>query len=174
MDKLKDFIDQHRQEFEDEQLPLGHLGRFEQKLKPQRKDRTVLFTIVGFAAAACIALLLIYQLPFQNGIGERSYVCEMKQEIEEVQLFYTMQMNEVVAKMEDMYELDQTPGAAQLLEETKNVLKDTHQFEEKILPTLPCSDESLIALTQHYSNSLKSMNTMLEHMGQVVEIDNTH
>lgn len=174
MDKLKNFIEDNREAFDEERLPVGHLDRFEEKLAPRRKDRTILWGIVGFAAAACIALFLLYQLPFQKGFGERQYVCEMKQEIAELQLHYTMRMNEVVLQMEDLYEQEQTPGAAQLLSETKKVLNDTHQFEENILPTLPCSDESLLALTQHYNNSLESMHIMLEYMEQVIEINNAN
>ena len=59
MDKLKNFIDMNREAFEDDLLPEGHLGRFEQKLAAPRKSRATLHIFCAFAAAACIALLLL-------------------------------------------------------------------------------------------------------------------
>lgn len=172
-DKLKQFIDTHREEFEDIKLPEGHFERFNEKLpKKKRNSQIRIFSLLTAAIAACIALLLLFKNPFGLDDATSSpYICEMKKEIEELQLFYRMQMNDAITQMEEMYNEDRTPGAAELLKETKKVQLASIRFEEKILPSLPCSDQAIFAVNQHYSNSLKSINIMLECMGQVIEIE---
>lgn len=170
MDKLKHFIDTNREAFDDDLLPAGHLERFEQKLPAPRKSRIKLYSLCAFAAAACIAFLLLVRLPGgttlppQQPATSASAACETKQEIEELRLYYNMQMNEVISQMQVLYKRQQTPGAEELLKETKRVLTDNYLFEETVLPTLPCSDDGLCAMNQHYSTSLESLNIMLEQM----------
>ena len=69
----------------------------------------------------------------------------MKEEIEELRLYYNMQMSDIISQMQAMYKLQQTPGAEELLKETKRVLTDNYMFEETVLPTLPCSNAGLYA-----------------------------
>ena len=151
MDKLKNFIDANRDAFEeDEMLPEGHFERFEQKLPKPRKNRAALYSLSAFAIAASIALLLLFRLP-----GLR--------------LYYNMQMNDVLTQMKKLYKQDRTPGAEELLQESKRILTDNYMFEETILPTLPCSNDGLFAMTQHYSNSLEGLTLMLKQMEQVTD-----
>ena len=51
----------------------------------------------------------------------------------------------------------------------KRILTDNYMFEETILPTLPCSNDGLFAMTQHYSNSLEGLTLMLKQMEQVTD-----
>ena len=95
--------------------------------------------------------------------------CETQEEIEELRLYYNMQMNDVLAQMKKLYKQDRTPGAEELLQESKRILTDNYMFEETILPTLPCSNDGLFAMTQHYSNSLEGLTLMLKQMEQVTD-----
>ena len=153
MDKLKNFIDTNREAFEDDLLPEGHFERFEQKLAVPRKSRATLYSLCAFAAAACIALLFLFKLPGGTPLPTQprqvvtgQHACEVKEE------------------MQAMYKLQQTPGAEELLKETKRVLTDNYMFEETVLPTLPCSNAGLYAMNLHYSTSLESLNIMLKQM----------
>lgn len=168
MDKLKQFIEDNRDAFDDDiQLPEGHFERFEQKLPSPRKRPVWLYTVT-IAAAACLAMLFLLKPP-ANPLGEEEqYVCE----IEDVQLFYQMQMNDVLAQMETLSETDQSQGVALLLEASRKILTDNEQFEQQILPELPCSPEGLFAMNQHYNTSIASLNVMLEQMEKVIDIDN--
>ncbi|WP_165154562.1 hypothetical protein [Parabacteroides sp. ZJ-118] len=174
MDKLKNFIDANRDAFEeDEMLPEGHLERFEQKLPKPRKNRAALYSC-AFAIAASIALLLLFRLPGGTDMPEpvqktTAQACETQEEIEGLRLYYDMQMNEVLAQMKKLYKQDRTPGAEELLQESKRILTDNYMFEETILPTLPCSDDGLFAMTQHYSNSLGGLRLILKQMRQVTD-----
>ena len=155
MDKLKNFIDANRDAFEeDEILPEGHFERFEQKLPKPRKNRAALYSLSGLPE------------PAQKTTAQ---TCETQEEIEELRLYYNMQMNDVLAQMKKLYKQDRTPGAEELLQESKRILTDNYMFEETILPTLPCSNDGLFAMTQHYSNSLEGLTLMLKQMEQVTD-----
>ena len=112
MDKLKNFIDANRDAFEeDEILPEGHFERFEQKLPKPRKNRAALYSLSVFAIAASIALLLLFRLPGGTGLPEpaqktTAQTCETQEEIEELRLYYNMQMNDVLAQMKKLYKQD--------------------------------------------------------------------
>ncbi len=168
MDKLKQFIDSNREEFDEINLPEGHFDRFEKKLSRRSKRHVSLYAIFSIAAAACIALLLIFR-PSTNLYMDddpTANVCE----IEELQLYYTMKMNDIISKIETIYEETSSPGSRQLMAATRAVLEDSNEFEEQILPTLPCSEEGLFAMNQHYENSLTSLRIMLHQMENVTEM----
>ena len=148
-------------------LPEGHFERFEQKLPKPRKNRAALYSLSAFAIAASIALLLLFRLPGGTSLPEpaqktTAQTCEAQEEIEELRLYYNMQMKK-------LYKQDRTPGAEELLQESKRILTDNYMFEETILPTLPCSNDGLFAMTQHYSNSLEGLTLMLKQMEQVTD-----
>lgn len=177
MDKLKNFIDANREAFDNEELPEGHLERFGQKLPKPRKRRATLYALSTFAVAASIALIFLLRLPGGTGMPASqqktsAQSCETKEEIEDLRLYYNMQMNDVLAQMKKLYKQDQPPGAEELLRESKRVLTDNYMFEETVLPTLPCSNDGLFAMTQHYSNSLESLSFMLRQMERVTENQN--
>lgn len=172
MDKLKDFIDTNREAFDDDLLPEGHFGRFEQKLAAPRRNRAALYRLCVFAAAACIALLFLFRLPDGTPVhlpdewaeAEDAKCAAMQEEVEGLQLYYRMQMNDVISRMQEIHKRQPLPGTKELLEETQRVLADSHTFEETVLPSLPCSDTGLCAMNLHYRASLESLNTMLEQM----------
>ncbi|SEF89648.1 hypothetical protein [Parabacteroides chinchillae] len=174
MDKLKDFIDANKEAFNDDMLPQGHFERFERKLitsSGRRFKRKQLYMIGAFIAAACFALLFILRIPggstIPNPVKQQTAQHCQKQEIEELRIYYNMQMNDVMARMEEIYKEDKTPGTSELLQATKQVLRDNYMFEQTILPTLPCSNNGLYAMTQHYNSSLEGLSIMLKQMEQV-------
>lgn len=169
MDELKNFIDNNREAFDDGLLPEGHFERFEQKLPTYRRSSARLYVLAAFTVAASIALLLLIRLP---GIGAQILVpqiasqqkCETQEEIEELQIYYNMQMNEVIAQMDSLYKHEKIPGSIELLKETRHVLSDNYVFEKTVLPTLPCSNDGLYAMNQHYSSSLEGLTIMRKQM----------
>lgn len=174
MDKLKEFIDNNREAFDNDLLPEGHFERFEQKLPvaPLKRQKPLYMLWGSFAAAAVIALLLLLRLPGGSTIpdsGQRATAkaSQAREEIEELQVYYQIQINDLMAQMKRLYDQEQTPGATGLLKETQKILQDNYMFEETILPTLPHSNEGVFAMTQHYSNSLESLNFMLKQMERI-------
>jgi hypothetical protein len=173
MDKLKDFIDTHREAFESDLLPDGHFERFGEKLNRRKKVvRRFSLLAVATAAVASLFIFLMVQNEWKNNRRQPSvFTCEAEEEIEGLRLYYNMQMYDVAAQIKDLYIVKHTPGSRELMEESEQVIQTTFDFEENILPSLPCSDTGLFAMNQHYSNSLGSLNFMLEQMKQIVNND---
>jgi len=178
MDKLKNFIDTHREAFEDDLLPEGHFERFEQKLPYRRPARWI--SVFAVAAAAAVALFVFVRI--QSEIGDEldwqttGYANEAQREIEELRVYYNMQMEDLYTQIRALYKTDQKPGGLELLEETKGVIKTSRNFESNVLPGLPHSEAGLFAMNQHYNSSLQSLNIMLKQMENVVgnEMNNNY
>jgi hypothetical protein len=169
MDKLKDFIDTHRADFEDDLLPEGHLERFEKKLGKGRGALKVYLQALAGVAAIGLFIFLLVPNELKDKLWHRealTFACEAEVEMEELRLYYNMQMYGVVTEIDDLYAILQTPGSFGLKEEKEKVLQATYDFEENILPSLPCSDAGIFAMNQYYSNSLESLRFMLEQMKQ--------
>lgn len=186
MDKLKKFIDTNRDAFEDEKLPEGHFERFEKKLPlSQRNKKIRLYSLCATIAAASVILLFFLKVPGDTIIRKAQQPTAYEQtplkvtgdtlqqhppinkdrdEIKELCLYYNMQMNQVLSQMQAIYKKEQTPGASDLLKESKRILTDNFMFEETVLPTLPSSNIGLYAMTQHYNTSLESLSIMLRQM----------
>lgn len=181
MDKLKQFIDTHREAFDDDFLPEGHLERFEKKLASQspevtKKPLAVWLRVLAVAAAAAIAVFVFIEI--RSGIGDapvqqtETYMCETQMEIDELRTYYNMQMDELYAQIRALYKMEQAPGGLELLEETKQVIKTSQDFEDNILPHLPCSEAGLFAMNQHYNTSIQSLAIMLKQMEHTFEYNN--
>ncbi|MDR1623972.1 MAG: hypothetical protein LBS04_03260 [Tannerellaceae bacterium] len=173
MDKLKHFIDTHREAFEDDLPPMGHFGRFDKRLSVSSRKQIRWINVLAVAAVAVVTLFVFIRIV--NEIKDVSvqqtkmYTCETQMEIEELKVYYNMQLAEVCAQIRVLYKSEQVPGGLELLEETKKVLKSSHEFEDAVLPTLPCSDAGLFAMNQHYSNSLESLQIMLKQMEKAIQ-----
>lgn len=170
MDKLKDFIDKNRTAFEEERLPEGHLQRFEEKRAIRKKRQTRRFLWGAFAAAA--SLTFFFYLHFSEEFGSPSFIqkplqCTIREEMQELCLYYSMQANETVSRMEELYSRQSLSGAEELLQESRRVLADTEVFEKTELLELPCSEEAFFTINRHYSSSLNCLNEMLDELEEM-------
>lgn len=176
MDKLKNFIDTNKEAFEDDLPLIGHFERFNKKLPTSQKKQIKWINLFAIATAAAVTLFVFIRI--QSDIKDapvqqtRMYTCETQKEIDELKFYYNMQMDEVTAQIRALYKSEQIPGGLELLEETKKVIKSSQNFEDTILPTLPCSDAGLFAMNQHYSNSLQSLQIMLSQMEKSIQYNN--
>lgn len=166
MDKLKNFVEDNRPEFEAMELPDGHMDRFKAKLDRQRRPLTRHKLFLAVSVAACLGLL--FALYTQHDKQQAEEVCELSVEIGEVRMYYNMQMNATITKMEELYKQKQTEGTMELMKQTQNVIAANRDFEDKVLPSLPCSETALFAMSQHYDGSISGMNILLRKMEDVV------
>lgn len=166
MDKLKQFINNNREEFDEQELPFGHELRFQKKL-PHRKNKTKVFCLYASLIAASVALLIMLALPFykpESSFLEHRTSCRTEDEINELRLYYSMQMLDIVDRIKEFDPGEKEQEKQQVLNETEQVLALSKQFDETVIPHLPCSDEGLFAVNQYYSTSLRSLNFMLEQL----------
>lgn len=167
MDKLKDFIDKNREAFDTDDLPVGDLDRFLEKMEQaeDRRSKRRWLRWVTVPIAAAIALLLYWALPLgENTSGEAQYVCELHSEMAELRAYYQMKMEDILIQMEEKSAQSDNPGSKELLEAGQHIQNSCRQFDRKVLPTLPCSDEGVFALNQQYRNSLNSLQILYKHM----------
>lgn len=173
MDNLKNFIDTHREEFEEETLPQGHELRFEEKLKKggRSKTRSLLLLCGAIVAAIFVMLVLIrpsIQLadPPADLIG--SGLCENNEEINEMKNYYQARMHTLLDEFNSAYGQTQMPALKELLAESERIVTDTELFEREVLPGLPCSDQSLYVLKTHYDSSLNSLLYLEKQIDRIV------
>jgi hypothetical protein len=177
MDGLKEFIDAHRSDFDSESLPDGHTERFEKRLhRSGRIVRRVSLLALVAAAAACLVFFVKLHEGLLVNPGDSSpatFFCEADEEIDELCGYYNMQMYEVVTEINEGYADNQTPGIQELLEASEEVVQATYDFEEEVLPSLPCTEDGLFTINRHYDASLQSLHFMLEQMKEMTT-NNTH
>lgn len=175
MDKLKSFIDNNRDAFDDVPLPEGHWERFEKKLPGKNSNRIKRYSLIGLVAVASVVLFLFLTLPaewVEDKFQMTADVCENQQEMEELKMYYEMQIYNVVSRMENIKEDSDSPLVAGLMEASQQVLSGNNRFEKTVLPGLPCSDDGLFVVNQHYSTSLQSLRRMLDQMEQYTSNNN--
>ena len=78
-------------------------------------------------------------------------------------------MRTVREQMKELTEHQPSPGVMAIWRESEQILADNHNFEQNELPQLPTESETLCALTQHYGNSLETLQFMLSKMEQMNE-----
>lgn len=168
----------NREAFDGEPLPEGHFERFEQKLGYPDKSRTLRYALYAFAVAACIALLFLFRFPettflhpSPDKVMTAQPTCGIEQEIEELRLYYTMQMNDILTQMRAIYSCRQYPGVAELLQDTQQLLAENDMFEETVLPELPCSSDGLYAMNLHYTSNIETLLFLLKQMENMKAIN---
>ena len=172
MDHLKQFITENREAFDEESLPDGHEMRFVQKINTNRSSKKRRLGMYTLLIAASVLLLMLIRFSFTvipeegSPAVSSSQVCAMRHEIDGLQLYYTMQVNDVVLQMAAFAKCD-LPGARDLLNEMDLVLYDNAQFEKQVLPALPCSNTAIYAMSQHYNASLEALQLMLAQLEQM-------
>lgn len=172
MEKLRQFIENHRDEFDDEPLLEGHWERFEQKLaavEPQQPTKRVwLWAVAGLAAAAAIALLLWLQ-PMRivtdpsDGMVQEDWLA-MQQEFLETQGYYQMRIIDLTEQMDKLCKEKRSTEAEQLLQAAWQVRSEVKEFEQEVVPTLSYDEMGLYALTQTYSMGIGSLTFLLNQM----------
>lgn len=193
MDPLKEFIQQHREEFENDLPPKGHLERFEQRLdaynrakstpSASSKDegkRAFLRPVLLFlaATAACIGLLYL-SIPIERTDSactspEAQEIAEINREFEEIPMYYNMQMTDIAQEMEKLCQENDTEAMRELMEQSQEIFRGNRHFEEEIIPRLPVSGQGLQTVNQYYQCSVGSLNQMLQYMKSAREQEATH
>lgn len=124
-DSLKDFIDQHREEF-DNRIPSDNAwAKIQTEINPKRK---VFLTAVSIWRAAAILFFgLSLYLYATNNYGQKKEVAKLQTEFRDLESFYGSQIAEKVEfidKLETGYEDDQFTQDVQKLDAMYEVLRE--------------------------------------------------
>jgi len=158
MDKLKNFVDNNLEQFDDIELPKGHRERFEKKLKAQNRKPIIRYALWTTIAAACAALFLLVNVEPQS--TEEYYdLCDiMSTEKQELILYYNTQMDYIISQLETRNYTEND----ERLDQARAIQLECFLFEEEVIPELPCTDKAIFAINQHYKRSVEGMTTILE------------
>lgn len=164
MNKLERFIADNREGFDREALLSGHEMRFAAKLAAVGKPSGRMY--LRYAAGIAAALLVLFLAGYPVLKSERrsvSEACLASAEINSLRTYYLMQMNDVIARIEDA-DAGNRLEKQQLLEESRRIMEANRQCEKNLLPYLPGSQETAYALIQLYGTSLNSLHFMLKQI----------
>ena len=174
MDKLQKFIDKHRAEFENEQLPEGHRERFEHKLKERKEQRrAALYSYILGAAASVALLFYVANTYLLKSATEQQhpYSCNGK-DARDLCLRYNTQMNDIQKQIEKLYKKNKNTGTTEVVAESQWILEQSRQFEAQVVPSLSCSLSGLHSISQYYNGNLQSLTFMLSQMERSDYINN--
>ncbi|MDY4550853.1 MAG: hypothetical protein SPD54_03380 [Parabacteroides sp.] len=174
MEKLRQFIQDHQAEFDDEPLLEGHFERFEQKLatvQPKRSGRQVWLwrAVGGISAVAAVIALLLWLQPMRivtdpsDGMVQEDWLA-MQQEFLETQGYYQMRIIDLTEQMDKLCKEKRSTEAEQLLQAAWQVRSEVTEFEQEVVPTLSYDETGLYALTQTYSMGIGSLTFLLNQM----------
>lgn len=170
MDKLKQFVNDNREAFDTDQLLPDHKIRFERML-PHTRNNARLYSIYALVVAASVAVLTVLALPFMElkRPANENISCQTAKDIENLNTYYNIQMNEVLEQIKAFNPGSMTLEKQQIVQEATRVITASKQFEDVVMPQLPCLDETLFAMNQYYSTSIQSLNFMLLQMKNIQE-----
>ncbi|WP_421919012.1 hypothetical protein [Marinifilum sp.] len=170
MIELEKVFRKHKEEFDDRNPGNDHLENFLGKLNNEQKKKS-LFGISGFLKVATIAIFVVlsgitgYQIrkmqtPEQPGLGAIS------PEYEEVELFYTSNIDSQLKMIERMGNFDNTNHQSILAEELKEMDKRYNQLKEE-LKLHPDDDRIIQAMIEYYQVKTNVLNRIIEQLYQV-------
>lgn len=168
MDRLKDYIQQNREALDEIPLPEGHLERFAARLEKAETKKTVPLWRKLVPLAAAVALFFCLSVPFwMQQVSPDAYVCELHSEMGELHTYYRMQLEDHLMELETASKENPSEAVTHLLEAALQIEASCQQFDNQVLPTLPCSDEGIFAINQQYRNSLNSMQILCQQLNRV-------
>ena len=160
--RLEDFINNNRNEFDNEEPLQGHEQRFAALLAEQDQPKKVRRLWIPLALAACISGLLVgFGFIFfqKNDTGNS---CHFTGEIAEVNAFYRSQLNkevvnlkEILEKADDKTQKDIMQDVEQLQNESQSLVRDLcGKDNEKAIAVLVKHYQTNIEAVQQISNML--------------------
>lgn len=173
MDKLKQYIDDHREAFDAAWLPEeGHAQRFEKKLRQQEKRFRLPVSMIWIAAATIALLIaLTWNLCRPEPLPETAVTAgndPVHSEIQTLCRYYEMEMKELYVRIQTADAGNNSEEKERIVEESHRILANNKQFEKEVIPKLPDVPQTVYALMDYYSIYLERLHFMLQ------QIEDTH
>lgn len=155
MDRLKTYIDHHREAFDDEMPRAGHVERFEKKLERSTPHR-VAFRLVWAAAAAIVIFLsagLWLWQPFGSSSGPVTVICENTDDMKSCYLSQMYETAEVIDRLSAQLDTF-TRGDMQM--EVADIIQTSRRFDRELPESLP-EQETKEILSDYYKHNLAAL-----------------
>ncbi|MDD6210621.1 MAG: hypothetical protein PUB21_08465 [Bacteroidales bacterium] len=168
MDKLKQFIADHCTAFDTDDLPSGHQLRFKEKLPAKR----IIFQsrYLYFLSVAAVVLFACFILPYTLNNKPQtihSINCQTSEDMQYLSMYYNWQLYDISNQLKLKLSKQNSPGGQYLLQESTRILTSGEYFEDTVVPSLPCTQQSLFAITKFYNANLESLNFMLQQADMI-------
>jgi hypothetical protein len=162
MDKLRNYIESHRREFDNFEPSEGHFDRFKVKLMAKKPEKRInLYMVASVAAVAGIivtaGLSLLLNFDKIVNLGKRDLVANnLSQEIVQIDEYYRYRVYQKQQMITDMISDEMSPMEEEisttLAEFDKNYKNLRHDISES-----PRPDRAAYVLTLYYQTQLEVM-----------------
>lgn len=153
--------------FDDQELPLGHLERFEALLDKQEKElkdkkkavRTKMITSIA-AIAACVAIVIFIGVEIMgNKVHNNSLIPNLAQSTEFAELndYYQKQMDNQIALIICKAEQADSETEANIKHDINRIMEENKLFIQDIAKS-ENQELALFYVTQHYDRNLEVLN----------------
>jgi hypothetical protein len=175
MNNIEDLIRENKEMFMDEEPMEGHFGRFEAKLR-QQKRKNQLRNLYRVTSIAAIGLALIASSIF---IYDRFYVRDsspvtlgdINPELGKVEYYFTSQIDEATISLDSLRKYSDE-GTQKMIDREFAELDSLHtQLTEK-LGTNPNDERIINGLITYYQTKLKIMEHFITTLNQIKQIKN--
>lgn len=161
--ELENIIRENRAEFDNFQLPEGHMLRFEAKLSAQnRRRKNMLFVSIGAAAAVVVGLALLVIMPKE---GDDYFT--MPEEVAQMQYYYKNQQQKTINMIEQLLENADPELQAEIRQTLAEMEDEDEKFHNEFRQYYYHNfNESLIA---HEATYFRSRQGDLEYLVKLLE-----
>lgn len=159
MDKLKDYIKKNRSQFDDMEPTDGHAERFATRLNGQKKSlkrsvRILITTISGIAAAILIMLMIF---PLGKIEDSRCARCALSAELAEVSSYYAIQLEEEIAKIQQLVNYTDEETRNELLSDIIVMREESNAFLQQLCASHMDDSDSIPIIIKHYQSQIDAL-----------------
>ncbi len=172
MDELKNYIDQHRSQFDEEEPLQGHFDRLDAKLSRPRKlplIRRMVQYWPHYAVAASVLLLISLGLNwFFTQDRSKTPITVLCNDPADIKYCYLDQMYSTAMFIDELTE-NADPFVRQAVQmEVVSIIEANQRFDEE-LPMELSQEQSLAILSEYYQHNLET----LQDIAQTLLADNS-
>ncbi|MDR0661148.1 MAG: hypothetical protein LBG19_10210 [Prevotellaceae bacterium] len=155
MDKLKEYIQNNRSQFDDMEPANGHTERFAARLSSQKKRPKRTFRIVaaisGIAATFLAGLML---LP----LGQAdSNSCTLSPELAEVSGYYSVRLEQEIDKIQHLVTYADKETKNELLTDIMVMREESSEFLHQICASHMDESDSIPIIIHHYQSQIEAL-----------------
>jgi hypothetical protein len=172
MDKLRNYIESHRHEFDEFEPSEGHLDRFRAKLMAKKPARRVNLYLVASAAAVAgiivtASLSLLLNFDKMINLGKRDLAANnLSQEIIQIDEYYRYRVYQKQQMITDMMSDQMSPMDEEISTTLAEFEKSYKNLRQDISES-PRPDRAAYVLTLYYQTQLEVMEQFITRLKDI-------
>jgi len=176
MDQLEKWIRENKTMFNKEEPNIGHLARFESKLRQNARQKRIriMYRISGIAAVGLIAILSsiwIYTKVNPASPGALR-LGELNSELAEVEFYFTSQIDNLTSELDQLPVISENEYKTQMLSEI-NQMDSVYKNLQTELAAHPGDDRIVQAMILYYQTKMKVIQDILQQLRSIQDFNNS-